>query len=144
MTLGSVLGVLGLGWRIIFLINLPIGIAALIAGRAYLPQARSDHPAGNDYGGIVLFGGAMALVLWPLMQADEAGRALGLASEARHPPTKLRRRAHGAARRETRRRRGAAIAGASPVSTRRVRRRSRRLDSLEPLRIAAASAASFS
>lgn len=65
--------IFGLGWRVLFLINLPVGILAVIAGRAFLPSARSSHPAGNDYGGIALFGAAMAGLLWPLMRAETHG-----------------------------------------------------------------------
>eukprot|EP01037_Dinobryon_pediforme_P012150 gene12150-12236_t len=72
--------VLGLGWRIIFLINLPVGIVAILAGRAFLPAARSSHPAGNDFGGIVLFGAAMGAALWPVIRAE--GHGMGPAAAA--------------------------------------------------------------
>lgn len=31
----------GLGWRLVFLINVPVGIAALLAGRRALPEWRA-------------------------------------------------------------------------------------------------------
>lgn len=61
----------GLGWRLIFLINLPIGLLAMLAGWRLLPQARSSHPAGFDTVGMALFGGAVAAALWPLSRAGD-------------------------------------------------------------------------
>ena len=45
------LDVLGTGWRAIFLVNVPIGLAAIAAGRRYLPRVAPAHPrpaAGRD------------------------------------------------------------------------------------------------
>lgn len=63
-----------LGWRAVFLINLPVGLGAVIAGLMFLPEARSTRPAGYDLGGMGLFGLAMAALFWPLIGAGEAGR----------------------------------------------------------------------
>lgn len=60
----------GLGWRLVFLINLPVGLFALISGWYFLPERRSVHPAGFDAGGIVLFGAAVLGLLWPLTRAE--------------------------------------------------------------------------
>ena len=60
----------GLGWRIVFLINIPIGIAAVLAGRVYLPDTRSSRPSGYDGVGTLLFGLAVAALMWPLMRAE--------------------------------------------------------------------------
>ena len=61
----------GLGWRLIFLINLPVGIVALICGWKYLPETRSGHPPGFDWIGMVLFGLAVAALLWPLIRIEK-------------------------------------------------------------------------
>ncbi len=37
------LDVLGSGWRAIFLVNVPLGLAAIAAGRRYLPRRRAGH-----------------------------------------------------------------------------------------------------
>jgi MFS family permease len=80
MVIGQVLGgalvaadVAGLGWRTIFLVNVPIGIVTLVlAGRA-VPESRSANPLGVDGRGTVLLGAMLLAVLVPLTE----GRALG-------------------------------------------------------------------
>ncbi|WP_306214237.1 DHA2 family efflux MFS transporter permease subunit [Actinoplanes sp. RD1] len=63
----------GAGWRLVFLINLPIGIlAALGAGRLF-PQSRLASAPRLDVFGILLAGVAVALVTYPLVQGREAG-----------------------------------------------------------------------
>jgi MFS family permease len=66
--------ILGTGWRMIFLVNLPVGALALLAGARLLPSASSrDTRARLDLPGAALAGTAMFLVVFPLVQ----GRALG-------------------------------------------------------------------
>lgn len=60
----------GLGWRLVFLINLPVGLFALISGWHFLPDRRSARPAGFDAAGMALFGGAVLALLWPLTRAE--------------------------------------------------------------------------
>ena len=60
----------GLGWRLIFLINVPVGALAMISGWLYLPETRSRRPAGYDVSGIVIFGLAIAALLWPLVRGN--------------------------------------------------------------------------
>jgi EmrB/QacA subfamily drug resistance transporter len=59
---------LGLGWRPIFLVNVPIGLLAALAGRALLPGGASSHPGRIDLPGNVLLAVALSLVLVPLLQ----------------------------------------------------------------------------
>jgi EmrB/QacA subfamily drug resistance transporter len=62
------------GWRLIFLINLPLGVAAAIGAWALLPRTAPVHASSRlDVVGAVLSGAAMVLVVYPLIQ----GRALG-------------------------------------------------------------------
>lgn len=56
----------GLGWRLIFLINLPVGLFAFVSGWHFLPDRRSTQPAGFDAAGMALFGAAVLALLWPL------------------------------------------------------------------------------
>jgi MFS family permease len=68
------LDVLGTGWRAIFLVNVPLGLAAIAAGRRFLPRvppaapdARIDTPSVT----LAMVGG-VALV-YPLIQGRENG-----------------------------------------------------------------------
>ena len=65
--------VFGLEWRPIFLINLPIGILAVIAGRALIPDIRGNRDLTNDFVGIVLAAIAIFLLIFPLIE----GRGFG-------------------------------------------------------------------
>ena len=68
------LDVLGSGWRAIFLVNVPIGLAALAVGRRFLPRTAPAAPGARvDAASVVLaMLGTVALV-YPLIQ----GRAQG-------------------------------------------------------------------
>ena len=61
---------MGLGWRLVFLINLPVGLFAFVTGWHFLPDRRSAHPAGFDTGGMLLLGGAVLGLLWPLPRSE--------------------------------------------------------------------------
>ncbi|BEV01808.1 MFS transporter [Novosphingobium olei] len=64
---------LGLGWRAVFLINLPIGVIALAAGARFLPDARSPDAQGLDLGGTALLGTGLVALLVPMVQGPELG-----------------------------------------------------------------------
>jgi MFS family permease len=77
--LGQVLGGLlisanidGLGWRPIFLVNVPIGLAGLLLARRYVPDTRHGAPAPIDGPGTVLLGLTVLALLIPLTE----GRSL--------------------------------------------------------------------
>ncbi|GII61993.1 putative actinorhodin transporter [Sphaerisporangium krabiense] len=61
----------GTGWRMIFLINLPLGLAAVLAGMRYLPESRSPHPLKLDVPGVFLASLAGVLIIYPLVQGRE-------------------------------------------------------------------------
>ena len=63
----------GLGWRPIFLINLPMGVIALAGVLLFLPGTDEGAQGQADWFGAVLFAPAMAALLYPLIE----GRALG-------------------------------------------------------------------
>ena len=78
---GPILGALligqdafGLGWRAIFLINLPVGVLALILAHRHLPDARSARAARLDLRGVVLSVVAIALLVVPLMEREIGGQ----------------------------------------------------------------------
>jgi EmrB/QacA subfamily drug resistance transporter len=68
------LGLWGLGWRAIFLVNVPVGIAALAAGARLLPATQPPSRQGRlDLPGALLAGAAMFLVVFPLAQGHDLG-----------------------------------------------------------------------
>jgi len=79
-TLGQLLGgvlvsshLWGMGWQLIFLVNLPVGIAALSAGWFLLRESRAAHAMRLDLGGVVLLSIALALLVYPLVEGREQG-----------------------------------------------------------------------
>lgn len=71
---GQVLGgallqgdVLGLGWRVIFLVNVPIGLVAVVLAAGALPRQAAGPRPGLDPLGAVGVSGSLALVLIPLV-----------------------------------------------------------------------------
>jgi EmrB/QacA subfamily drug resistance transporter len=78
--LGQVLGGLlvsanidGLGWRPIFLVNVPIGVAGLALASRYVPDTRHGEPAPIDTRGTLVLGVTVLALLVPLTE----GRSLG-------------------------------------------------------------------
>ncbi|MFG3340284.1 MFS transporter [Glycomyces sp. NPDC048151] len=66
--------VLGTGWRSIFLINLPLGIAALVLGAKVLPAgAPRTRGLKLDLGGALIAAAGMSLLLVPLVEGRELG-----------------------------------------------------------------------
>lgn len=65
--------IFGLEWRAIFLINLPIGVFAVLAGWKLVPSTVGHAGGRNDYVGIVLIALAMFLLIFPLVE----GRTFG-------------------------------------------------------------------
>jgi EmrB/QacA subfamily drug resistance transporter len=63
----------GLGWRSIFVINVPVGILLLIASFAFVPNSKSEKPAKLDLVGVGLIIGALFLIIFPLIQGREQG-----------------------------------------------------------------------
>jgi EmrB/QacA subfamily drug resistance transporter len=66
----------GLGWRMIFLVNAPVGLIAMLMGLRFLPAMRSPHGSGFDPLGTLLFALAIAGLVWPLIAMEHAGLGL--------------------------------------------------------------------
>jgi EmrB/QacA subfamily drug resistance transporter len=64
---------MGFTWQAIFLINVPIGLVAIIGGLAFLRDSRAEHAQRLDMGGVVLLSVALGLLVYPLVE----GRATG-------------------------------------------------------------------
>ncbi|MCX5493585.1 DHA2 family efflux MFS transporter permease subunit [Kaistia dalseonensis] len=78
--LGPVLGAFliagdafGLGWRSIFMVNLPVGIVAFIMAAIVLPDTKSPHPLNVDVFGILLTIVALFMLVYPLIEGRELG-----------------------------------------------------------------------
>jgi EmrB/QacA subfamily drug resistance transporter len=65
--------VLGLGWRGCFLINVPIGIAALALTPRLVPESRSPARTGLDLTGALLLALGLVAVLLPLIEGRQHG-----------------------------------------------------------------------
>jgi EmrB/QacA subfamily drug resistance transporter len=61
----------GTGWRMIFLINLPLALLAVLGGLRFLPEVRSPHPLRLDLVGMGLVSAGALLVVYPLVQGRE-------------------------------------------------------------------------
>ena len=62
----------GSGWRSIFLVNVPIGIAALVAAPRLLPDTRVATPRPDAFEALLVVGALTALVL-PLVEGQRQG-----------------------------------------------------------------------
>lgn len=65
--------VAGLSWRPIFLINVPVCVAAVALASRYLPAGRSSRPLRLDLVGMILVIAATGLLVFPLIEGRELG-----------------------------------------------------------------------
>ena len=77
---GQVLGgvlvsadLLGMGWRPVFLVNVPIGLVLLIASFRFLPIDRPERSRPLDFGGLISLAAAVLLLVVPLVIGHEQG-----------------------------------------------------------------------
>ncbi|QMU69935.1 MFS transporter [Streptacidiphilus sp. P02-A3a] len=63
----------GLGWRSVFLVNLPIGIAALIVAVRFVPRKAGDRTVRVDVTGAALVVASCTLLVLPLNQGQQDG-----------------------------------------------------------------------
>ncbi|MGY6654791.1 MFS transporter [Amycolatopsis sp. TRM77291] len=78
--LGPVLGgalvdwdLFGLGWRLVFLVNVPVGLAALALAWRLVPRGAGTPGLRVDIAGAVLVAAASALLVLPLNEGQAAG-----------------------------------------------------------------------
>jgi EmrB/QacA subfamily drug resistance transporter len=62
------------GWRLVFDVNVPIGVLAVIAAVLLLPTTGEKAYTAIDWQGLILLSAALVALLTPLMHAQEAGR----------------------------------------------------------------------
>jgi EmrB/QacA subfamily drug resistance transporter len=63
----------GSGWRMIFLINVPLGIAAVVGALLFMPETRSRQRPRLDLPGLALVTLASLMLIYPLVQGREHG-----------------------------------------------------------------------
>ena len=63
----------GIGWRLVFLINVPIGIATLVGGLRVLPRTVAHPGIRLDKVGMLLIGAALTGLIYPLIQGQTDG-----------------------------------------------------------------------
>lgn len=61
----------GFTWQAIFLINVPVGLLALIGGLLFLGDSKADHAQKLDVGGVVLLSATLGLLIYPLVEGRE-------------------------------------------------------------------------
>jgi EmrB/QacA subfamily drug resistance transporter len=63
----------GIGWRLVFLINVPVGIAAFAGALRVLPPTVAHPGIRLDTRGMVLIGVALTAIIYPLIQGRTEG-----------------------------------------------------------------------
>jgi EmrB/QacA subfamily drug resistance transporter len=63
----------GFTWQAIFLINVPIGLAAFIGSLLFLGDSWAEHAQKLDIGGVVLLSATLGLLIYPLVEGRESG-----------------------------------------------------------------------
>jgi EmrB/QacA subfamily drug resistance transporter len=67
------LNIAGIGWRSIFYVNVPIGLAAMALGIAMLPESRAAAARRIDLPGAALLGAGLFLLVLPLVIGRDQG-----------------------------------------------------------------------
>ncbi|MBV8991546.1 MAG: DHA2 family efflux MFS transporter permease subunit, partial [Solirubrobacterales bacterium] len=76
MALGPVLGgalVDSVGWRAVFIVNVPVGILAIVLTALLVPESRAPHPRRIDPVGQVLVIVALASLTYAIIEGPETG-----------------------------------------------------------------------
>jgi EmrB/QacA subfamily drug resistance transporter len=67
------LDLFGTDWRLVFFVNVPLGIAAIAGSLVLIPNVRAPHARRLDPVGAVLAAAGMAAIVFPLIQGRESG-----------------------------------------------------------------------
>jgi EmrB/QacA subfamily drug resistance transporter len=76
LALGPVLGgalVDSVGWRSVFLVNVPVGMVALVLTTAFVPESRAPRPRRFDPVGQILVVVALASLTYSIIEGPESG-----------------------------------------------------------------------
>jgi EmrB/QacA subfamily drug resistance transporter len=61
------------GWRSVFWVNVPIGVAMILAARRYVPESRAPHPRRVDVPGQVLMIALLGTLTYAVIQGPDYG-----------------------------------------------------------------------
>jgi EmrB/QacA subfamily drug resistance transporter len=62
-----------IGWRWVFLVNIPACAILIAATFKFIEESRDSSATNLDFGGIVTFSGGLALLVWGLIDGNDAG-----------------------------------------------------------------------
>jgi EmrB/QacA subfamily drug resistance transporter len=65
--------VAGLGWRAIFWVNVPVGVAALLAAQRFVPRSLGARAGRLDWPGVALLSAALVAIVLPLLDGRQQG-----------------------------------------------------------------------
>jgi EmrB/QacA subfamily drug resistance transporter len=80
MALGPVLGgalVDAASWRLVFFVNIPIGLAAIVLTTLFVPESRATHPRRLDPGGQLLVIAALSTLTYAIIEGPKHGWTSG-------------------------------------------------------------------
>lgn len=63
----------GLGWRLIFLINVPVGVATILLGHLWIIETRAPLPARLDVKGALILAFALLTLFVPFLEGQDHG-----------------------------------------------------------------------
>jgi EmrB/QacA subfamily drug resistance transporter len=63
------------GWRSVFWVNVPIGVAMILAARRYVPESRAPHPRRVDVAGQILMIALLGTLTYAVIQGPDYGWA---------------------------------------------------------------------
>jgi EmrB/QacA subfamily drug resistance transporter len=76
LLLGGVLteaNLFGWSWRAVFFVNIPVAVAALIAGLRFVPETRDPGARRPDVVGAVLLAASLVAIVYPLLEGRQLG-----------------------------------------------------------------------
>ncbi|HWW10789.1 MAG TPA: MFS transporter [Candidatus Acidoferrales bacterium] len=65
--------IMGSAWRWIFLVNLPIGLVSLFVAARVVKESKAPHTSGLDVVGVVIASLGLFLLVFPLVEGQDAG-----------------------------------------------------------------------
>ena len=67
------LNAFGSGWRLVFFVNVPLGLIAAIGAARLMPESRAARRPTVDLVSTLIAAAGMGLLIYPLIQGQEAG-----------------------------------------------------------------------